>query len=94
MRTGIAAADPDLLPVGSVVQIDNLPAKYNGVYTIMDTGPAVQGRKIDVHVELLRGARLRAPVDPADGSAARLEPAGERTRSGEPAVPEARGRGL
>jgi 3D (Asp-Asp-Asp) domain-containing protein len=50
VRTGIAAADPDLLPVGSVVQIDNLPAKYNGVYTIMDTGPAVQGRKIDVYM--------------------------------------------
>jgi 3D (Asp-Asp-Asp) domain-containing protein len=50
VRTGIAAADPDLLPVGTVVQIDNLPAKYNGVYTIMDTGPAVQGRKIDVYM--------------------------------------------
>jgi 3D (Asp-Asp-Asp) domain-containing protein len=50
VRTGIAAADPDLLPVGSVVQIDNLPPKYNGVYTIMDTGPAVQGRKIDVYM--------------------------------------------
>src|SRR5215210_1601727 len=25
VRTGIAAADPDLLPVGSVVQIDKLP---------------------------------------------------------------------
>jgi len=50
VRTGIAAADPDLLPVGSVVQIDSLPRKYNGVYTIMDTGPAVQGRKIDVYM--------------------------------------------
>jgi 3D (Asp-Asp-Asp) domain-containing protein len=50
VRTGIAAADPDLLPVGSVIQIDNLPQKYNGVYTIMDTGPAVQGRKIDVYM--------------------------------------------
>jgi 3D (Asp-Asp-Asp) domain-containing protein len=50
VRTGIAAADPDLLPVGSVIQIDNLPEKYNGIYTIMDTGPAVQGRKIDVYM--------------------------------------------
>jgi 3D (Asp-Asp-Asp) domain-containing protein len=50
VRTGIAAADPDLLPVGSVVQIDNLPEKHNGIYTIMDTGPAVQGRKIDVYM--------------------------------------------
>src|SRR5262245_41365043 len=34
VRTGIAAADPDLLPVGSVIQIDNLVDKYNGIYTV------------------------------------------------------------
>jgi 3D (Asp-Asp-Asp) domain-containing protein len=50
VRSGIAAADPALLPVGSVVEVDSLPEKYNGVYTIMDTGPAVQGRLIDVYM--------------------------------------------
>jgi len=50
VRSGIAAGDPALLPVGSVVQVDNLPDKYNGVYTIMDTGPAVQGRHIDIYM--------------------------------------------
>jgi 3D (Asp-Asp-Asp) domain-containing protein len=50
VRTGIAAADPELLPVGSVVRIDALGPKYNGVYTIMDTGPAVQGRTIDLYM--------------------------------------------
>jgi len=50
VRTGIAAADPDLLPVGSVVQIDRLPDRYNGIYTIMDTGPSVQGRHIDIYM--------------------------------------------
>jgi len=50
VRTGIAAADPDLLPVGSVVQVYKLGEKYNGIYTIMDTGPAVQGRHIDVYM--------------------------------------------
>jgi len=50
VRTGIAAADPDLLPVGSVVQIDRLGEQYNGVYTIMDTGPSVQGRHIDIYM--------------------------------------------
>ena len=49
-RTGIAAADPDLLPVGSVVQVDAGEPRYSGVYTIMDTGPAVQGREIDVYM--------------------------------------------
>jgi 3D (Asp-Asp-Asp) domain-containing protein len=49
-RTGVAAADPDLLPVGSVIQVDTGESRYNGVYTIMDTGPAVQGREIDVYM--------------------------------------------
>ena len=50
VRTGIAAADPDLLPVGSVVQIDRLGEKYNGVYTVMDTGPRVHGRHLDIYI--------------------------------------------
>ncbi|MEO6237231.1 MAG: 3D domain-containing protein [Vicinamibacterales bacterium] len=50
VRTGIAAADPDLLPVGSVIQVYKLGERYNGIYTIMDTGPAVQGRHIDIYM--------------------------------------------
>lgn len=50
VRTGIAAADPDLLPVGSVIQVSRLGEQYNGIYTIMDTGPAVQGRHIDIYM--------------------------------------------
>lgn len=50
VRTGIAAADPGILPVGSVVNVATDDPKYNGVYTIMDTGPRVQGRIIDVYI--------------------------------------------
>src|SRR3954468_4140750 len=50
VRTGIAAADPELLPVGSVVQVYKLGERYNGIYTIMDTGPSVQGRHIDIYL--------------------------------------------
>jgi 3D (Asp-Asp-Asp) domain-containing protein len=50
VRTGIAASDPALLPVGSVVNITTAKTKYNGVYTIMDTGPKVQGRIVDVYM--------------------------------------------
>jgi 3D (Asp-Asp-Asp) domain-containing protein len=50
VQSGIAAADPQLLPVGTVVEIESLPQKYNGIYTIMDTGPAVQGRLVDVYM--------------------------------------------
>src|SRR5882724_11357974 len=49
-QSGVAAADPQLLPVGSVIEIDSLPQKYNGIYTVMDTGPSVQGRHVDVYM--------------------------------------------
>jgi 3D (Asp-Asp-Asp) domain-containing protein len=50
VHSGIAAADPDLLPVGTVVDIDSLPGPYNGIYTVLDTGPAVQGRLVDLYM--------------------------------------------
>ena len=50
VRTGIAAADKSLLPVGSVVTVTTDNARYNGVYTVMDTGPKVQGRHVDVYL--------------------------------------------
>jgi 3D (Asp-Asp-Asp) domain-containing protein len=49
-QSGVAAADPELLPVGSVIEIDSLPQQYNGIYTVMDTGPSVQGREVDVYM--------------------------------------------
>jgi 3D (Asp-Asp-Asp) domain-containing protein len=50
VRTGIAAADPRLLPVGTVVQLDTPDTRYDGIWTIMDTGPAVQGRLVDLYL--------------------------------------------
>jgi 3D (Asp-Asp-Asp) domain-containing protein len=50
VRTGVAAADPTLLPVGSVVQVESLGPKYSGIYTVMDTGPRVVGRHIDIYM--------------------------------------------
>jgi 3D (Asp-Asp-Asp) domain-containing protein len=50
VRTGIAAADPQLLPVGSVLNIAVGDDRYNGVYTVMDTGPKVQGRILDLYI--------------------------------------------
>jgi 3D (Asp-Asp-Asp) domain-containing protein len=50
VRSGVAAADPTLLPVGSVIEIDSLESRYNGIYTIMDTGPAIQGRELDIYM--------------------------------------------
>ena len=50
VRTGIAAADPALLPVGTVVRVDMPSSRYSGIWTVMDTGPAVQGRLIDLYL--------------------------------------------
>ena len=50
VRTGIAAADRSLLPVGSVIAVTTDNTRYHGVYTVMDTGPAVQGRIIDLYM--------------------------------------------
>jgi 3D (Asp-Asp-Asp) domain-containing protein len=66
VRTGVAAADPQLLPVGSVVQVAVGDSKYSGVYTVMDTGPAVQGRVLDLYLwschEALRFGRRPVQV--------------------------------
>jgi 3D (Asp-Asp-Asp) domain-containing protein len=50
VRTGIAAADTAILPVGSVLNIATGDSRYNGVYTVMDTGPKIQGRRLDLYL--------------------------------------------
>jgi 3D (Asp-Asp-Asp) domain-containing protein len=66
VRTGIAAADPALLPVGSVLNVAAGDTRYNGVYTVMDTGPKVQGRLLDLYMwschEALRFGRRQVQV--------------------------------
>ncbi len=47
-RSGIAAADPEQLPVGSVVRIETVSSRYSGIYTVLDTGSKVLGRKVDL----------------------------------------------
>jgi len=47
-RAGVVAADPAVLPVGTVIQI--LDGASSGVYTVMDTGAAVKGRRIDIFI--------------------------------------------
>jgi 3D (Asp-Asp-Asp) domain-containing protein len=66
VRSGIAAADPSLLPVGSVLNIAVGDSRYDGVYTVMDTGPKVQGRLLDLYMwschEALRFGRRDVQV--------------------------------
>jgi 3D (Asp-Asp-Asp) domain-containing protein len=66
VRTGIAAADPIILPVGSVLNVATGDPRYSGVYTVMDTGPRVQGRQLDLYMwncnEALRFGRKAIEV--------------------------------
>ncbi|HEY6362300.1 MAG TPA: 3D domain-containing protein [Vicinamibacterales bacterium] len=50
VRSGVAAADLALLPVGSVLNVTTDTTKYNGIYTVMDTGPKIQGRILDLYM--------------------------------------------
>ena len=50
VRSGVLAADPRVLPQGSIVQLDGLPERYQGIYTVLDTGPMVKGRHVDVYM--------------------------------------------
>ncbi|MGE5362211.1 MAG: 3D domain-containing protein, partial [Bacteroidales bacterium] len=56
-HAGIAAADPDVLPVGSVVHVLSSSKKYTGVYTVLDTGSKVQGRHVDLFIRDCREAQ-------------------------------------
>ncbi|MDP3720642.1 MAG: 3D domain-containing protein [Acidobacteriota bacterium] len=64
VRTGVAAADPALLPVGSVVRLETPNPRYSGVWTVMDTGPAVRGRTVDLYLWSCKEALVfgRRPV--------------------------------
>lgn len=46
VRRGIIAADPKILPLGSVVRLH--AGSYSGIYTVMDTGGAIRGQRIDI----------------------------------------------
>jgi 3D (Asp-Asp-Asp) domain-containing protein len=47
---GIVAADPAFVPIGSVIRVSGLDARYNGIYTVMDTGGKIRGRRLDFYI--------------------------------------------
>src|SRR5262245_50710644 len=50
------AADPAVLPLGSRIRLSGLDKRYNRVYVVMDTGPSIRGRRIDLFVRDCREA--------------------------------------
>ena len=45
---GTIAADPRILPLGSIVHIR--AGEYSGTYLVLDTGARIKGRKIDIYM--------------------------------------------
>lgn len=54
VKKGIIAADPKVLPLGTVVHIK--AGKYTGTYTVADTGSRIRGKKVDIYVPTYREA--------------------------------------
>jgi 3D (Asp-Asp-Asp) domain-containing protein len=54
-QPGIVAADPRVLPVGSTVKI--LDGPRTGVFTVLDTGADIKGRRIDIYIPSCARAR-------------------------------------
>jgi len=46
VRSGIIAADPRVLPIGSIVRV--VAGDQTGIYSVLYTGPLVTGRRIDI----------------------------------------------
>lgn len=53
-RPGMIAADPRVLPLGTVVHLRS--GRYTGTYTVMDTGGLIKGRRVDVYVPTYKEA--------------------------------------
>lgn len=56
VRDGMAAGDPGVLPLGSVVRVSHPDGRPIGIFVIMDTGGAVRGNKIDLWFDSCREA--------------------------------------
>jgi len=65
-RTGVVAADPKVLPLGSRVRLVDAGA-YSGEYLVEDTGRAIKGRELDIYLangaEAKRFGRRRLQVE-------------------------------
>ena len=56
-RAGIVAADPRRLPIGTRIRIIAPKKPYAGVYTVMDSGPGIKGRELDIFMASCARAR-------------------------------------
>ena len=75
VRRGVVAADPKVLPPGTVIRLEAPMRSYAGTYRVEDTGARVKGRVVDIYIPDCKAARrfgrrrvmvhvLRRPADP------------------------------
>ena len=50
VQAGMVAADPKVLPLGSIIQIDRIDKRYKGIYSVLDTGPMIQDHELDLYM--------------------------------------------
>ena len=49
--------------MGTVIRVSGLQDRYNGTYTVRDTGPSVRGRRLDLYVrDCDEAVRFGSPV--------------------------------
>ena len=67
VHEGIIAADPRVLPLGSIVHVHVPELAISGIFTVRDTGSAVKGRIVDIvaspRFDLRAPFGFRAPVE-------------------------------
>jgi 3D (Asp-Asp-Asp) domain-containing protein len=56
VSAGVVAADPAVLPIGTIIRITGA-APYDGSYRVLDTGPAVRNRHVDLYIADCAAAR-------------------------------------
>lgn len=50
VRRGHAASDPRVLPTGSIIRVSETGREaWDGIYSVLDTGPEIQGRELDLY---------------------------------------------
>ena len=57
VRDGMAAGDPSVLPLGTVIRVSHPDGELVGIFVIMDTGGAIRGNKIDLWMSSCDDAR-------------------------------------
>jgi 3D (Asp-Asp-Asp) domain-containing protein len=62
VRRGMVAADPRLIPPGTVLRV--VGSRASGIYTVSDRGGSIKGRELDIFMPNCRAARQfgRRPV--------------------------------